>query len=1100
MATTLARIKTVALLSAGTLLAAAACPAASPTPPSADRDFFAKQVQPILAANCYKCHSHEAGKIKGGLVVDSVAGILKGGDTGSAVVPGEPEKSLLIKAVRQGDPDLQMPPKGEKLSAAQIAVLEQWVKLGAPAPVGEKPAFVRGKITDEDRKWWAFQPVGKPAVPTVKDNGWARTELDRFIFARLQAEGLKPSPEAERATLVRRVYFDLIGLPPTPGEVDGFLADKSANAYEKLVDQLLNSPRHGEKWARHWLDLVRYAESDGYKADDYRPHAWRYRDYVIKSFNEDKPYDRFVREQLAGDELYPDNPEAIAGTSYLRHGIYEYNNRDVRGQWTHILNDLTDTTADAFLGMGLQCARCHDHKFDPLLQKDYYRLQAFFAPILPRHDLVLATPQERAAYQAKLAKWEEATAELRAELEKLLAPVRQRTEKSAVEKFIQDIQEVLQKPVAERTPYEHQIAELAYRQVVYEFDKLDAKLKGDAKERVIALRKKLTEFDQLKPEPLTPAFAATDVGPVAPPTFLPKGRNQDPIAPGFLTVLAEQPATVKPLPNSTGRRSELARWLTEPENPLTARVMVNRVWQWHFGRGLAANTSDFGKLGEKPSHPELLDWLAARFVTEGWSLKQLHRLIVTSATYRQGAGGSVQYSVFSKDPDQSAKIRAGTNTEYFSRATRTDPENKLLWRFPTRRLEAEQIRDAMLAVTGELKLNGGGPGTDFLTPRRTIYTKALRNARDPLLDVFDLSESFNSVPQRNVTTTPTQALLLFNSQMMLRHAKAFAKRLEEEHPSSDQEMVTAAYRLAFSREPRVAERTTALKFLQDQTKRGATTTAVTVATTIATEKMPYRDGVAAVVSPEMGGESLAVLDSATLPTGDFTIEACILLRTVEDSAAVRTIAAKWDGSMKNPGWGFAVTGKGSRRKPQTLVMQIIGQKQDGSFGEEAIFSDQQLVLGKPYFIAASVKLATAQQPGEITFYVRDLANDDEPMQVATVPHKITGGFQNQLTFNLGGRAAKGGGFDGMLDDVRLSAGALAKEKLLLTGEAVTDKTAGLWRFEATPSAFKDSSPHGNDIRPGTKAAPAKTAASARAAALADFCHVLLNANEFVYVD
>ncbi len=1110
---------TAALLLAGLILLAGECVSSaaekskSPIKPTAEpAGFFAQKIQPILAEHCFKCHSHTADKIKGGLVLDSLAGALKGGDTGPALVPGHPEKSLLIKAVGYGDPDLQMPPKGKKLSDEQIAALTKWVKEGAlwpgaPAAQSSAPTRTRGKITDEDRQWWVFQPVREPKVPNTADGGWARNPIDHFIFARLKTEGLKPSPEAGRVALIRRVYFDLTGLPPSPKEVDQFVADKTPGAYEKLVERLLQSPRYGEKWARHWLDLVRYAESDGYKADDYRPNSWRYRDYVIQSLNNDKPYNRFVQEQLAGDELFPEYPDAIVGTAYFRNGIYEYNKRDVRGQWQRMLEDITDTTADAFLGLGLQCARCHDHKFDPILQKDYYRLQAFFSPLLPRDNLVLATPEQKAEYQAQLAKWEAATADLRAEIEKLLASVKRNAEKDAVEKFIEDIREMMNKPVAEQTPYEHQIAELAYRQVTYEFDRLDAKLKGDAKERVIALRKKLLEFDKLKPEPLPSVFAATDVGPVASALFIPKKESLGEIEPGFPSVLDEKPATVKPLANSTGRRSELARWLTQPENPLTARVMVNRIWQGHFGRGLAANTSDFGKLGEKPTHPELLDWLAARFVADGWSLKELHRLIVTSATYRQGAGVSHQSSVISKGKPQIVKNRAGAKlntdsliTDYSAELTK-DPENRLLWRGNVRRLEAEQIRDALLSVTGELKVDAaGGPSTDFLTPRRSVFSKVLRNARDPLLDVFDLAESFNSVPQRNVTTTPTQALLLFNSQMMLRHAAAFAKRLEAEHPGGDEERVDAAYRLAFSRAPKPAERASALKFLQAQRERIGPKMAAAAAAPIATEKMPYRDGVAAVVSPEMGEGSLMVPDNPTLPPGDFTIEASVLVRSVDAGGTVRTIAAKWDGNNKTPGWGFAITGKGSRRKPQTLVLQIIGRKQDGSVGEEAIFSDQVLALGKPYFVAASVRLASDKEPGEVTFYVKDLANDDEPLSIVRVAHKITGDFQNQLSLNLGGRAAKSGGFDGMIDDVRLSAGALPELELLLNHHAATEKTAGFWTFEARPSAFKDASSRANDIRPNPQATAAKAAANTRSAALADFCHALLNANEFVYVD
>jgi hypothetical protein len=680
---------------------------------------------------------------------------------------------------------------------------------------------------------------------------------------------------------------------------------------------------------------------------------------------------------------------------------------------------------------------------------------------------------------------------LRAELEKLLEPVKRSALKGALEKFIEDIREDMNTPVAQRTPYQHQIAELAYRQVTYEFDKLDAKLKGDAKERVVAIRKKLTEFDALKPKPLTPLFGATDVGPVAPPTYLPKGRNKEPIEPGYLSVLDPGPAKITPLPHSTGRRSELSRWLTSPTNPLTARVMVNRLWQWHFGRGLAANASDFGKLGEQPTHPELLDWLAATFVEKGWSLKAMHRLMVTSATYRQKA-------VEGRGPKVEGQALA-TRPALDSRPSTVDPENRLLWHFPIRRLEAEQIRDAVLVVTGELKLEpAGGPSTDFLTPRRSIYSKLMRNSPDPLLNVFDLAESFNSVAQRNVTTTPPQALLLFNSQMMLRHAKTFAARLEQENPSSDEERVNAAYRLAFSRAPRANERDAALKFIQGQTQRIGTKPASSAV--FAAEKMPYRDGMAAVISPEMGSETLTVPDNPSLVLEDFTVEACVLARTVDSGGMVRTIAAKWSGDAKKPGWGFAITGKGSRRKPQTLVLQIIGTKADGSFGEEAIFSDHSLTIGKPYYVAASVKLAKPGVPGEVTFYLKDLANDDEPLSLAKVPHKITGGFANSLPLNLGGRSGKSGGFDGMIDDVRLSTGALAQADLMLGGDAhVTDQTLGLWQFETKPSAFKDASKHANDLHFNSTTA-AKSATNTRAAALADFCHVLLNANEFVYVD
>src|SRR5262245_48146517 len=425
---------TACRLSVWTLMNLMICTSGRAAEPSREQvEFFEKKVRPVLAEHCYKCHSEADKKHKGNLTLDSLAGMLKGGDSGAALVPGQPDKSLLVKAVTHQDADLKMPPQ-KKLAANQIADLREWVKGGAAWP-GTGTVKVRGKITDEDRQWWAFQPVKAQPVPAVSDVGWSIHAMDRFIFARLQAEGLTPAPPADRGVLVRRVYFDLIGLPPTPAELDAVLNDTSTDWYEKLVDKLLASPRYGERWARHWLDLVRYAESDGYRIDEYRNEAWRYREYVINSFNNDKPYNRFVHEQLAGDEIDPDNPEAQAATGFLRLWIYEYNQRDVRTQWSIILDDITDVTGDVFLGLGMGCARCHDHKFDPILQKDYYRLQAFFASILPRDDLPLASPRQHTDYLSRLAAWEAQTATIRQQIDALEAPYRTSAAKGAIAKF-----------------------------------------------------------------------------------------------------------------------------------------------------------------------------------------------------------------------------------------------------------------------------------------------------------------------------------------------------------------------------------------------------------------------------------------------------------------------------------------------------------------------------------------------------------------------------------------------------------------------------------------------------------------------------------------
>ncbi len=1040
--------------------------------------FFEQKIRPIFAEHCFKCHSHSADKIKGGLVLDSLAGALKGGDNGPALVPGKPEASLLVKAIRYGDPDLQMPPKGKKLSGEQIAALTKWVKQGAPwagqnAMAAAKP---RGRITTEDRQWWAFQPVRDPKVPNPADGGWARNPIDKFIFARLEKEGMKPSAPADREALIRRVYFDLIGLPPSPKEVDEFVADQAPDAYEELIDRLLRSPRYGERWARHWLDLVRYAESDGYKADDYRPQVWRYRDYVIQSFNEDKPYDRFVQEQLAGDELWPDQPEAIIATTFLRNGIYEYNNRDVKGQWTTILNDLTDVAGDLFLGVGVQCARCHDHKFDPILRKDYYRLQAFFAPILPKQDLVVATAQQKADYAVKFAKWKEAAGQVLEKIEAIESKYRTRTAKDFIVKFPDDIQEALHKPVAERSPYQHQIAELAYRQVEYEFERLDAKIKGKDKETLDALRQELKQFDPLKPEPLPLALTITDVGPVAPPTVVPKGKDPQPIEPGFLSVLEERPASIKPVPtapNSTGRRAELARWLTQPDNPLSTRVVANRIWQYHFGRGLVASASDFGHLGETPTHPELLDWLTTQFVKQGWSFKKLHRLILTSATYRQAAVGPTS---------EIARLK--------------DPENRLLWRMNTRRLDAEQIRDAILTATGELDLRMGGAAVDYSKPRRTVYSRVTRNIHDPLLEVFDAPDNFFSTAQRNTTTTPTQALLLINSQMMLQHARALAARLTKEQAGGDEERVTKAYRLTFGRNPDPTELKAAVAFLEAQGRRVPEEKPKSAP--FLAEKLPYREGKAAVLQPETMQNMFVVPDSPTLPAGDFTLEAFVLLRSTYDDASVRTIAAHWDGNQNHAGWGLGVTSKKSQNKPQTLVLQLSSDAAKGGEGYEPVFSGLRVELNKPYFVAVTVSLSDTNETG-VTFYLKDLANDCEPMQVVNAKHRVTSQTRAPLPFTIGGRSGGQNHFwDGLIDDVRLSSAALNPDQLLVNLEGVTGTSVGYWRFEANPDVYKDVSNHGNDIRP--KLLPSTNVLDPKTQALVDFCHVLLNANEFLYVD
>ena len=1072
-------------------IAVAALPAFGAISPEG-ADLFEKKVAPILKEHCFKCHSHSADKIKGGLVLDSADGALTGGDNGPAIVPGDLAKSLLITAVGYQDDDLQMPPKGKKLSDEQITTLTEWVKMGAPWPrstTGQKMTVrAKGKITDEDRKWWAFQPMAKPEVPEVDDHGWCVNEIDRFIFKKLSENGLVPAPAAKPEQLARRIYFDLTGLPPTPEESAAVVSDasnKSQATQAALIDKLLASPRYGERWARHWLDLVRFAESDGFKADDFRPHAWHYRDYVVAAFNRDKPYDRFVQEQLAGDELFPGDPDARNGTSFFRHGIYEYNNRDVSGQWTNILNDITDVTADVFLGLGVQCARCHDHKFDPILQKDYYRLQAFFAPIQPRDDLLLATPQEEAAYREKMKTWEEKTADIRARIAELERPYREKVAEEAITKFPPETEALLRKAAADRTPLEQQLGELAYRQITYEFDRLLNKMNAADKDKWVALTKQLAAFDAEKPAAPASAFCVTDVGAQAPPVRIPKKDALGEIAPGFLTLFDEKPAEIPALnfqlstfnfPPSTGRRAALARWLTSPENPLTARVIVNRVWQTHFGRGLVATSSDFGKLGEPPSHPELLDWLARRFVADGWSFKKLHRLILTSATWQQGV--------------EKRKV------ESENRQTE-DPENRFLSHAITRRLDAEEIRDAILATTGELDLTAGGPSVEFGKPRRSIFTKVLRNTHDPLLEVFDLPEGFSSMSQRNVTTTPTQSLMMINSPWTLARARAFALRVQRDNSSDLREQLTDAIRVALGRDPIAGEIESVERFLAGQEKMIASRPQPEKETPFIADKIRFRDGSGALFAPGSAQERLSIPKTGALPDGDFTIEAFVHLRSTADDGQVRTIASHWDGVKGHAGWSVGVTGKKSRYKPGTIVLVLSGTGSPANDTAEPIFSGLSIEPGKPYFIAVATQLAEPSEGG-ITFYVKDLTNDDEPMLTANVPHTTIANIRGTAPLTIGGRAGEAKHlWDGVIDDVRLSNVALAKEELLVTKEGASDQTRGYWRFEPTPGVFKDSSVFAHDIQPRTIAPPK---IDAKQAALADFCHVLLNSNEFLYID
>jgi hypothetical protein len=1014
----------------------------------AGNQFFENEVRPLLSKRCFDCHGEK--KQKGGLRVDDVSFLKAGGDDGPAFVPGDPEKSSMIEAVRYGNKDLQMPPK-EKLPDNEIAVLEKWIKLGAPWPASAGKRVMTDGFSEDDRKFWCFQPLAKVTPPQIA-SAWVRNDIDRFVAQKYAETKLDPAPEADRRELVRRVYFDLHGLPPTPAQIEVFVNDKSPDAYEKLVDELLASPRYGERWAQHWLDLIRYAESDGYNADEYRPAVWPYRDWIIKSLNNDKPYDQFVREQLAGDEIAPNDPNVFIATSYLRNPIYEWNERDVRGQWEIILNDITDTSGELFLGLSFGCARCHNHKFDPILQKDYYRLKAFFAPVHWRDDMKLATAEEKTRYAEQQAKWEAATADIRAQMDAMTKPLVEPKVDRALVRFTDDLQAMVRKPDAERTSLERQLAGLCERQMTHErttFDPIKS-IKGEAdKARYRELEAQLKKFDDLNPAPLLDAFVATDAGTDAPATIMKsrKGGEQE-VAPGFLTLLAPGDPEIKPIGNSTGRRTALANWITRPDNQLSTRVIVNRVWQYHFGRGLVGTSSDFGHLGEKPSHPELLDWLAERFVAEGWSLKKLHREIMLSATYRQTARR--------QPPELAAKI---------------DPANRYLWRFNPQRLDAEEVRDAMLAASGELDLKAGGPAEDGNSTRRSIYTMKKRNNPNELLRSLDAPNGFSSTAERQSTTTPTQALLLLNGDWPLARARKLAARSEN---------LDDAWTYALGRPPTERERSTVEAFLR---KRAGTTHPHTQASGDLSES--------ACEFREKTPQERLIVQTPEKEGDEFTVEAIFTLNSIDTNASVRTVASRWTGgkdSIESFGWSLGVTGVTSRFKPRNLIVQLVGEDENANMNYEVVPSNLRIELGHRYHATAAISCVDRT----VIFHLQDLTRADTPMQTVTVPHSVRGklsaGVSSLVIGGLNKRASTHQ-WDGRIEAVRIASGKLPDEAL--TPEPAKWEP-GLVNWNAAQGLSQQFAWAGSDNKSVESADPFNQAMN-------DLCQILLNSNEFFYL-
>jgi hypothetical protein len=811
---------------------------------------FAQDVASILSEKCLQCHG--LADPMANLDLKSREGALKGGQHGPAIIPGDAAASNLYKHVA----GLEQPrmPLGGKLSDEEIAVLEAWIDSGAewdtgvtlrtPVPAANAPAIPK-QFTDAQRRYWAFQKIVKPDVPSVKAKSWVRTPVDAFILAKLEEKNLKPNPSADKLTLIRRAYFDLIGLPPTPEQVQAFLSDNSPRAFEKVVDNLLASPHYGERWGRHWLDLARYADTQGFKADEARPNMWRYRDYVIEAFNQDRPYDRFIKEQIAGDELYPADPAEKVATGFNRLWPDESNLANPILMREEILDDITDTVSSVFMGLTYGCAKCHDHKFDPILQKDYYKLQAFFAGTTNNDRSSLLTGEEGTRHEEQYAGWDAKTRDIRAEMRGLLEAVRVNATKDAIGMFPTEAQQAVFTAPEKRTAMQWQIYYRSASRLPND-TALEKALKGDAKERYAALKKELAQYDSIKPADPPIAQVMVDQGRDAPPTHvLAKGvwdAPLDEVQPGFLTILDPNPAKIISPEglNSSGRRSALANWLADPNNPLVSRVMVNRIWHYHFGQGIVGSPSDLGVMGERPSNPQLLDYLASVFVTDGWSIKKMHRMIMLSSAYQQSSA-------------------------YQASAAAIDPQDKLVWRFERRRLEGEVIRDSMLFVSGELNLKMGGPGvfpplppgvsmprSNYLnwkpekdpaeSDRRSVYVFVKRNLRYPMFEAFDFPDTHESCPRRYSTVTPTQPLAMMNDELVMEWARALASRVLNDGGLSAEQQIERAYRLVFSRAPRGEESRLVLDFLNQQS-------ALLAERLAKTDKVPLPDSVPAGMAP-----------------------------------------------------------------------------------------------------------------------------------------------------------------------------------------------------------------------------------------------------------
>ncbi len=776
-------------------------------------DDFKEKIAPIFEANCISCHG--SNMQRSGLDLRSLEAVLRGGARGKIIVPGHPERSLLFKLITHAE-DPKMPMGMDKLNDSDIAIIAEWIRKLPPntiAVTAETGAPVRApgySITDKDRGFWSFLKPLRETVPAVKNRSWIRNEIDAFILGRLEKEGLAPAPKALPHVLIRRVYLDLTGIPPTPKEVNEFVRNPSDAAYKQVIERLLASPHYGERWGRHWLDLARYADSGGYEFDYDRPHAWRYRDWVIRAFNEDKPYDQFIREQLANDQFNPADTDALIPTGFCRNGP-TVDNADNEETRMDELDDMVTTTSSVFLGLTVGCARCHDHKYDPIPQKDYYRMQAIFFQF-QKTDRALASAEEEAEFKAKRKAIDEQLKPYRQKIADIEKPHRDKLLAEKVEFHVKLAQRAGALEGQNVEEFRGQLARRFAKDVQLQPEEIDALLSTEERRARNAVSEQINEINKTRPKQLPAVMGITDRRWLMKSYLLKRGDYQqkgEEVHPGFPSVLAGG-ADIDPRDG----RKQLADWIASAANPLTARVAVNRIWQYHFGKGLSRTPSDFGATGDRPSHPELLDWLATQFKERGWSWKAMHRLILTSNTYQQ-------------------------SSRFDERAAAKDQENRLLWRMNPHRLEAEILRDSILAVSGKLNRKMGGPGiypridSSVISTgsrprwpldvkegadewRRSVYIFVKRSVLVPLIEVFDCPVTTVSAPVRSVSTVSPQALALLNNEFVLEQSGYFAERIRRETSANLKAQITRAFQIALSRRPDAKEMQWSLEFIKSQ--------------------------------------------------------------------------------------------------------------------------------------------------------------------------------------------------------------------------------------------------------------------------------------------